>query len=362
MTLLILLFLILCIYNVKILIIGFCGITYLSTEQTISIRGILSILILIGHTVSFVQFSYGKAIPDFLLGCFIGSGYLAVGVFFLFSGYGLIHSFINKENYLDGFLRKRMPKVIIPFALTNIIYIVMKSIIGEKFNYKEIVCSFFTSSIMPNAWYMITIILFYIVFYIIMKQFEFKKSILLMSTFTIGYMVLCYILGSGDWWYVSCLSFVIGMLWASNEKELINICKNKYYYFIGLSFIAFSLTYRLDIVIYKIFKISVDSLLIMSSILACSFFTLFFILLTMKFKFGNKMLTWYGKISLELYLIHGLIINIVSKFMIINKAYFLILVFLISTIAATILNKLYSKLIYKLVVSEQMSNSFKVSI
>lgn len=96
MTLLLLLFLLVCIYNIKFSGNVFYENTYLSMKHTLYIRGILSISILMGHTLSFIQFSYGNSILDFILGCFIESGYLAVGIFFLFSGYGLMHSFIKK--------------------------------------------------------------------------------------------------------------------------------------------------------------------------------------------------------------------------------------------------------------------------
>lgn len=112
-----------------------------------------------------------------------------------------------------------------PLVFTNIIYIIVKTFMGYEFNYKEIISSFFTVSIMPNSWYMITIILFYIAFYIVMKHFRVKKAIFLVNGFTIIYMLVCYLLGLGDYWYISCISFIIGILWASCGEKFISLCK-----------------------------------------------------------------------------------------------------------------------------------------
>lgn len=49
-------------------------------------------------------------------------GILFTSIFFFFSGYGLITSYLNKENYLDSFLIRRIPAVLFPFLITNIIY------------------------------------------------------------------------------------------------------------------------------------------------------------------------------------------------------------------------------------------------
>ena len=64
----------------------------------------------------------------------------------------------------------------------------------------------------------------------------------------------------------------------------------------------------------------------------------------MKIKFGNRITAFYGEISLELYLIHNLVIYILSKLNI-SKIIFLILVLAISTIIAYILHFAYSKII-----------------
>ena len=42
-------------------------------------------------------------------------GVCFVGVFFFFSGYGLYSSLRDKPDYLKGFLKRRLPVIVIPF-------------------------------------------------------------------------------------------------------------------------------------------------------------------------------------------------------------------------------------------------------
>ena len=52
-------------------------------------------------------------------------GFLFVGVFFFFSGYGLFKSYKTKPGYLDGFLRKRLPVVLVPLYVINTIFTII---------------------------------------------------------------------------------------------------------------------------------------------------------------------------------------------------------------------------------------------
>ena len=54
-------------------------------------------------------------------------GILFTSLFFFSSGYGLIVSEYGKDDYLKGFLRHRLPTVLVPFFIANIIYILVLS-------------------------------------------------------------------------------------------------------------------------------------------------------------------------------------------------------------------------------------------
>lgn len=47
------------------------------------------------------------------------AGVFFTALSFFCSGYGLVTSFLQKDNYLNGFLKKRLPAVLVPFLVCN---------------------------------------------------------------------------------------------------------------------------------------------------------------------------------------------------------------------------------------------------
>lgn len=57
-------------------------------------------------------------------------GEMAVSVFFLMSGYGLALSYAKKgDAYLNGFIKKRLWKLLLPFIITVVVWNVEELII-----------------------------------------------------------------------------------------------------------------------------------------------------------------------------------------------------------------------------------------
>ena len=87
-------------------------------------------------------------------------GILFTAVFFFFSGYGLLISFMTKENYLDTFLIKRLSTVLIPFFTANTIYVIVKSIENHRIESIGQILSYIfgITLINSNGWYIIEIV------------------------------------------------------------------------------------------------------------------------------------------------------------------------------------------------------------
>lgn len=107
--------------------------------QTKSIKGILSILIMLGHIFATKNIMNNGI--DLLI---VSPGFLYVGMFFFYSGFGLVQGYINKKSYLHNFLYKIFSKIYVPFILMNTIYyIVLKlSIERKEFLIKEFNCRY----------------------------------------------------------------------------------------------------------------------------------------------------------------------------------------------------------------------------
>lgn len=159
MIIFIVILLLLLFYKTKLSSIGEYFEDFLSLNNSKSIKGICCFFIVIHHI------SINLSDPG-LFSIFVDIGYLSVSLFFFYSGYGLMKSLETKDDYLNGFIIKRLPTILISFWLVNIIYIFVNIILGEKYSFISMI-SYITGIklINSNAWYVITIILFYLSFY-----------------------------------------------------------------------------------------------------------------------------------------------------------------------------------------------------
>ena len=318
---------------------------YLGVQSTNGLKGFLALGIVFHHLTHWV--TTGEEFSNFgYMGTYI------VSVFFFLSGYGLYVQNERKENYLDNFLVKRLSRILIPFIFISSIYLIYRSINGQA-----LTTSFFMnlfkkgSTVIYNGWFVDVIILLYVCFYISFKIFSNRTVAILVNTLLIGgYIILAIKLGYGFWWYNSSLPFVLGLLWAKNKKYIDEIL-NKYYFIIlvcitGLLFISHQYSFVLkklhliDSYSYG-FAANLDNII----------FTFFSILIVRKIDFSNKYLLFLGRISFELYMIHGLVISIFGKYFVtskLNDVVFTILVLFSSVFLAWIINSIVRKISFKI--------------
>ena len=83
---------------------------FMSLQNAKALRGFAAIGVILHHISQEDAFQTIKQI-----GIFKDAGYFMVAIFFLCSGYGLMKNLETKPDYLDGFLKKRLPVIVIPF-------------------------------------------------------------------------------------------------------------------------------------------------------------------------------------------------------------------------------------------------------
>lgn len=185
---------------------------YLSVETTKSYRGVFALVVVFHHISQ-------KIGTDNLFTIFSNAGYLAVSVFFFLSGYGLQRSFITKkEQYKQNFLIRRLPSVLIPYLIAIMVYWFFDFFMGIKHNVNYVLSSFINGDpIVDNSWYIITIVIFYVFFWLFMCLCKNKMhlSFIYASIWYCAYALFCFKMRYGAWWYISTQCLVIGMLWAS---------------------------------------------------------------------------------------------------------------------------------------------------
>lgn len=170
---------------------------YLSVESGRSLRGALSLGILLHHLG---QQKMGRI----LLPLFSKIGYLLVAVFFFLSGYGLMKQHMAKESYRRSFFARRLPAILLPYALATVLYGLLYAALGEPWSIRQILRGLVDGSPMVSAsWYILAILFFYCAFGCLMWLFgrRFAWMIPGGAVFLAGYLLLCVKLDYGYWWY-----------------------------------------------------------------------------------------------------------------------------------------------------------------
>ncbi|MBO2516747.1 MAG: hypothetical protein CW338_05630 [Clostridiales bacterium] len=265
------------------------------------------------------------------LDLFVPMGYLFCAVFLFCSGYGLYRSLKTKPGYLKHFIRRRILPVIAAYYLSEIIYLAVRVLMGEKTGALDII--WYLSGLHManfNAWYIIAIIFFYFVFYFSFRFCRKERTAILL----VFAAALLYTAGGalidhqndwfmrGEWWYNSIILFPAGLLFAKHEKKITAFFKKGYIVWLILSFAGIFVAYRLS----QYLNGSVfgyygenwgDPLKVLHRLgscagewLVCICYVAFNFLLLMKVKLGNRALVMLGGVTLEFYLMHGIFVEL----------------------------------------------------
>ena len=125
----------------------------LSVNDSIFLRGFWSIVVVLVH----IPQTYQNKIQD-IIGSF---GYIGVTFFFLTSAFGLKNKICKKDNYLKMFWKKRLPKLLLPMLLVNIIDTFLIFLEGETIT--------LFSLIKMNNWVKVLLIhyfVFWVIYYV----------------------------------------------------------------------------------------------------------------------------------------------------------------------------------------------------
>ena len=318
---------------------------YLSVKSTSGLRGFLALGIIFHHLSPLVK--SGEEFSNFsYMGTYI------VSIFFFLSAYGLYVQNERRENYLDNFLVKRLSKIIVPFFIISLIYIFYRFVNGQLIDLNFFINLFKKgSTIIYNGWFVDIIILMYIFFYISFKLFKNKfLSIVLNTIFIICYICLAIKLGYNFWWYNSALTFAIGLMWAKNQNKIDRVIEKYYFIVIILVTVLLFVSHKYDVLL-KYLHIEDSYSYALAANLDNIIFTIYFIIVFLKkINFSNVYLTLIGRISFELYMIHGLVISMLGKIFVssrVNDVLFTLFVLIVSLIFAWIINKIINVIIQK---------------
>lgn len=348
-----------------------------SFSETKAIQGLMALCIVCHHTAQQTCVNWlpsGNIVNG--LNVFSDTGFLFVGVFFFWSGYGLFKSFKNKQKYLSGFISKRVVPVLVPYVLVCFLFTLERLFVfKEKMplwfkitNFTGITIGYYF------GWYVQAIVVFYLVFYFAFKYSRYDfDAILYVFAGVLLWVVAGLIIDHNDyfmrgqWWYNSTMLFPFGVLFAKNESKIIEFLKKRFIILVPSSIILFFLSFFFSRFMESIGgyygemmgfpfskKILYRVLTLTPQFLAAAMFTLVLLLICMKAKFHNKVLDFLGSHTLEIYLTHAFFLeffaisyNYKRDSIFYARPWLLLLVTIILTIPAAVLLKKACNLLCK---------------
>jgi len=347
----------------------------MSLKQTKYWQGFIALCIMLHHIgqETCASWQMYELYPG--LEFFVPIGYFLVAFFMMCSGFGLYKSYKAKENYLNGFIRKRICPLIVGFYISGWIFFICRIIMKEPMNGWKIFC-YISGWGLPNlyGWFVVAMPFFYLCFYLSFKYF--KKEWMKIAGTVFG--VFAYtLLGTminhnnywmrGEWWYNCVHLFWIGILFAKYEAAIVKSLQKKYILKLILCVV---LTY----VFFVVSEIATGTvsyygqynpmlsfpqvvlnrwICLLTQMLGSFFFVLSIVMISMKVKIGNRFLGFMGSITLEFYLIHGLFLEffsyefcevVPSIVRITNVALLILVVFVLAVPASVILQKIIKRI------------------
>ncbi len=289
------------------------GNSYFSQKQCTPLRGMLAVLVMLHHISNATTGGY-------LFRYLYHFGVFGTVGFFVISGYGLtVRLKQDRGKYLKGFIPNRLGVIIIPYSIFFAIYFIYAHFTDGCSLGTAFYSLYSGDPIVKNSWYITAIVYLYIMYYISAKLFftKHKNALFILGNLAsiILYMIICKKLHYGMWWYNTIHCFFIGIILSMYENKILSFLKK--YYLPALLF---------DILIMVLLFAAKDNTQRGSNInyIITLFFSLTFSvfvpLICLEIDFSkNTVMFWIGTISLEVYLVHGLIMDILLKSDIFNN-------------------------------------------
>ena len=286
-------------------------------------RGFFALLVILHHMAQRVS-------AKGLLWIYFDTGFLAVAMFFFYSGFGLMRKGIRQR---EGFFRKRIVQLLIPYIVTMAIYWVLYSLLGGVKSLPSLFSEHFhNESGISFLWY-VFVYLTWILFLGVSLKFINKDRQILYSAcvFALGFVTFgVFVIPNLFWVYDTVIMIPLGCAWEYYEDRIIGLIHRHYRTVLSVSLVLFFISFLghwhplLRVPCYMI---------------SSAAFMVFVNTASMKRKPQGKALSFLGSISYEIYLLHGIPVTF-GKAFIANEALWTLSVLMIAVISACLMHLL----------------------
>lgn len=272
----------------------------MNKRETDWFRGIAAVMVVLSHYAEWWEwFTPTEGNAEMFRVALSKLGVYGVDIFFLFSGYAMVHS-LGQERMHAQFIWKRIRNVYIPYFFVVGIIELLSGGFTSLSDFWE-----FASG--KDYWYMYVLFIFYIGFiavYTIMGGKGPRSVVFCIFTYFFSYSL--YRQEMRDFWFVSNIAFAIGVVAAEYEEPLKKAVKKAGTVMIVLLTIGMVFIIRSGLDENVTVGRSEEQLLRME-IGATVVWTLLILLLAAKLRIKEKVFAFLGKSSLYIYLTHTFI-------------------------------------------------------
>ncbi len=272
-------------------------------------RAFFAMMVVFHHMVKYTSIS------NFPLTIYENLGYLSVSVFFLISGYGLTLKYENGRQ--NKYIARKIILLVLEYIFVFGLYAIWNILLDGYFDIQQLKSDFEQGILyVDNSWYILAIIIIYLAFdaffWLKNNRYPDNKLIIWMSLFGLVYSILLIYLRWGTYWYVSYWAFVAGIVLRENKEKFIRVIREKQNVIMAVDIVIFAICF-----IGSLFRIPWSINFVLKVICSLSF-SLLFVFLGMILRYESvPSIKLISKISLEIYLLHGLAFRILR-----NKLWF----------------------------------------
>jgi len=298
------------------------------------LKGILAIMIIFHHSSLVFEFNVSGEIVHF----FQDIGFILTGIFFILSGYGVRRQLeVKGRDYFKNFWKNRLKKIVVPYLILSVFCYVLRLILGgygfDVFWTKLLLGDF----PIPYSWYIIALLseefIFYLTYRILLIRFQLNKTLVLLLTFLLTGMLGFgfYLAGVGIWWYSSLICFPFGIILEEYEKAVAVKLKWILPSTLFVCILLGIMSENINLILYRN----------LMSVMTGMFIVGIFHILQFMFRF----FIWLSRYSLEIYLIHGIVLfGVDSMFHNIQGEILLPMVIVLSILGSVVWNFIYNYL------------------
>lgn len=288
----------LCLWGAKVSVDGHPD--YIDREQTTAVKGIFAVLILFSHSRGYLAPETLGDLSRISVILLNKLGQLVVVMFLLYSGYVIMEALKrDRRRYTDTFLRRRLLRVWLMFAIAVGLYFCLNLAIGKEYPLHHILLSFTGwTSIGNSNWFMFVILALYLLTYAALLTadrlgWSLRRLVPIVYLLTFGLLASLVAAGKGTYWYDTMLAYPTGMLYSAYKAEIERALR-------GWRWLAAT------VAVAGLFAVCNAANGWPHTLLASSFFALLLVMLTMKLRIHNRALNWLGVNAFAIYILQRL--------------------------------------------------------